>query len=120
MAFALEDAALSGLTKAVAAGVATVVFCALATADARLNSQASFPRRSALGSRFGWSAPRGRVPKVSWPLAALFAVTLALISAYAAYLVLVSRDLMIADFMTYRSIAMMVARLADAGNWPLF
>ncbi len=40
-------------------------------------------------------------------------------SAYAAYLVLVSRDLMIADFMTYRGIAMMVARLADAGNWPL-
>ena len=26
---------------------------------------------------------------------------------------------MIADFMTYRGIAMMVARLADAGNWPL-
>ena len=26
---------------------------------------------------------------------------------------------MIADFMTYRGIAMMVARLVDAGNWPL-
>ena len=26
---------------------------------------------------------------------------------------------MIADFMTYRGIAMMVARLSDAGNWPL-
>ena len=26
---------------------------------------------------------------------------------------------MIADFMTYRGIAMMVARLIDAGNWPL-
>ena len=26
---------------------------------------------------------------------------------------------MIADFMTYRGIAIMVARLADAGNWPL-
>jgi hypothetical protein len=26
---------------------------------------------------------------------------------------------MIADFMNYRGIAMMVARLADAGNWPL-
>ena len=54
-----------------------------------------------------------------WPLAALFAVALALLSAYAAYIVLVSRDLMIADFMTYRGIAMMVARLADAGEWPL-
>ena len=40
-------------------------------------------------------------------------------SAYAAVLVLASRDLMIADFMTYRGIAIMVARLADAGNWPL-
>ena len=26
---------------------------------------------------------------------------------------------MIADFMTYRGIAMMVARLVDAGDWPL-
>ena len=57
--------------------------------------------------------------KFPWPLAALFAVALALLCAYAAYIVLVSRDLMIADFMTYRGIAMMVARLADAGNWPL-
>jgi hypothetical protein len=52
-------------------------------------------------------------------MAKLFAVTLALLSAYAATLVLISRDLMIADFMTYRSVAMMVARLADAGDWPL-
>src|SRR6185437_5660747 len=43
----------------------------------------------------------------------------ALLSAYAAWLVLVSRDLMIADFMTYRAIAIMVATLARAGNWPL-
>ena len=42
-----------------------------------------------------------------------------MLSAYAAYLVLVSRDLMIADFMTYRGISIMVARLADAGQWPL-
>ena len=53
------------------------------------------------------------------PLAALFAVTLVVLSACAAYLVLVSRDLMIADFMTYRGVAMMIARLADSGNWPL-
>ena len=26
---------------------------------------------------------------------------------------------MIADFMTYRGISIMIARLADAGNWPL-
>ena len=52
-------------------------------------------------------------------MAALFAAALAGFSAYAAVLVLASRDLMIADFMTYRGIAIMVARLADAGNWPL-
>ena len=50
---------------------------------------------------------------------ALFAAALALLCAYAAYLVLASRDLMIADFMTYRGIAIMVARLIDAGQWPL-
>jgi hypothetical protein len=119
LAFALEDAALPGFTKAVAAGVAIVVLCALATPDARLRlaSLAS----AAFGVGLAWWLVRtaGGRPKVSWPPAALFALTLALISAYAAYLVHVSRDLMIADFMTYRGIAMMVARLADAGDWPL-
>jgi hypothetical protein len=52
-------------------------------------------------------------------MAALFLAAVAGLSAYAAILVLASRDLMIADFMTYRGIAIMVARLADAGNWPL-
>ena len=52
-------------------------------------------------------------------LAAIYAAALAGLCAYAAFLVLVSRDLMIADFMTYRGIAIMVARLADSGNWPL-
>ena len=44
---------------------------------------------------------------------------LAGLCAYAAYVVLASRDLMIADFMTYRGVSIMIARLADAGNWPL-
>jgi hypothetical protein len=119
LAFALDDAALSGLTKAVAAGVAIVVLCALATPDASLRLASFVSAALGLGLAF-WLLRTARAhPKVSWPLAALFAVTLTLISAYAAYLVLVSRDLMIADFMTYRGIAMMVARLADAGDWPL-
>jgi hypothetical protein len=42
-----------------------------------------------------------------------------LAALYGAYIVLASRDLMIADFMTYRGISIMVARLANAGNWPL-
>ena len=119
LAFTLDDTALSKFTWAVAAGVAIVVLAALVRPDARL-SLASFAS-AAFGVGLGvWLARTASArPKVSWPLAALFAATLALLSAYAAYLVLVSRDLMIADFMTYRSIAMVVARLADAGNWPL-
>ena len=119
LAFTLDDAALSKFTWVVAAGVAIVVLAALVRPDARL-SLASFAS-AAFGVGLGvWLARTASArPKVSWPLTALFAATLALLSAYAAYLVLASRDLMIADFMTYRSIAMAVARLADAGNWPL-
>jgi hypothetical protein len=119
LAFTLDDAALSKFTSAVAAGAAIVVLCALVSPDARL-SLASFASVTFGVGLVGWLARTARVrPRFSWPLAALFAVTLALMSTYAAYLVLASRDLMIADFMTYRGIAMMVARLADAGNWPL-
>ena len=60
-----------------------------------------------------------RRPRLSLGLVALYAAALAGLCAYAVYVVLVSRDLMIADFMTYRSVSVMVARLADAGNWPL-
>ena len=119
LAFTLDDAALSKFTSAVAAGAAIVVLCALVSPDARL-SLASFASVAFGVGLAVWLARTARVrPRVSWPLAALFAVTLALLSAYAAYLVLASRDLMIADFMTYRGIAMVVARLIDAGNWPL-
>jgi hypothetical protein len=58
-------------------------------------------------------------PHVSLRLALIYAAALAVLCAYAAYLVFVSRDLMSADFMTYRGISIMVARLADAGQWPL-
>ena len=119
LASTLDDAALSMFTTAFAAGAAIVVLCALVSPDARL-SLASFASVAFGVGLAVWLARTARVrPRVSWPLAALFAVTLALISAYAAYLVLASRDLMIADFMTYRGIAMVVARLIDAGNWPL-
>ena len=119
LAFTLNDAALVRFTSAVAGAAGLVVLCALVGPDARLRL-ASFASAAFGVGLAGWLARTARVGlRVSWPLAALFAVTLALLSAYAAYLVLVSRDLMIADFMTYRGIAMMVARLADAGNWPL-
>ena len=116
LAFTLDDAALPKFTRAVAAGVAIVVLCALVSPDARLRL-ASFASAAFGVGLAVWLARTARKrPSVSWPLAALFAVTLACLSAYAAYLVLVSRDLMIADFMTYRGIAMMVARLGRRGR----
>ena len=119
LAFTLDDAALFKFTSAVAAGAAIVVLCTLASQDARLGL-VSFASAAFGVGLAGWLARNARVRlKVSRPFAALFAVTLALLSAYATYLVLVSRDLMIADFMTYRGIAMMIARLAGAGNWPV-
>ena len=119
LVFTLEDVALSGFITAVAAGVAIVVLCALVAPDARLRLASFASAAFGMGLAVWLFRAAPARPKVSWPLASLFAVTLALISAYAAYLVLVSRDLMIADFMTYRAIAMMIARLADAGDWPL-
>jgi len=88
-AFALEDAALSGLTKVVVAGVAIVVLCALATPDARLRLASLASAAFGLGLAFWLLRTAGGRPRVTWPLAALFAFTLALISAYAAHLVLV-------------------------------
>jgi hypothetical protein len=119
LAFTLDDTALPNLTKALVAGVGIVVLCALVSPDTRL-TLASFASAAFGVGLAVWLARSARIrPSVSWPLAALFAAALACLTAYAAYLVLASRDLMIADFMNYRGIAIMVARLADAGDWPL-
>ena len=117
LAFTLDDAALPSLTKALAAGVGLLVLCALVDPEPRLTVVSFASAAFAVGLAV-WLARSVRV-RVSGPLVAVFAVALALLSVYATYLVLASRDLMIADFMTYRGIAMMVARLADAGDWPL-
>ena len=119
LAFALDEAALPNVTMAVAAGAGLVVFAALVGPEARVRvaSFASAAFGVGLALWLARAAPKRR--SFSLPLAALFGAALALLCAYAAYLVLASRDLMIADFMTYRGIAIMVARLADAGNWPL-
>ncbi len=119
LAFTLDDAARSKFTSAVAAGAGLVVLSALVSPDVRLRLASFASAAFGVGLALWLVRAAGARPKVSWPLAALFAVTLALMSAYAATLVLVSRDLMIADFMTYRGIAMMIARLMDAGDWPL-
>jgi len=119
LALTLEDGALTKLTQAVLAGVGFLVLGALAGPDAqlRLFSFASVALGAALVLWLARTAQR--MPRPSLRFMALYAAALALLSAYAAYLVLASRDLMIADFMTYREIAIMVAQLADSGNWAL-
>ncbi len=119
LAFTLDDAARCKLTRTVVVSAAIVVLCAFVSPDARLRL-ASFASAAFGVGLAVWLARTARKRlDVSLPLAALFAVTLVVLSAYAAYLVLVSRDLMIVDFMTYRDVAMMVARLVDARDWPL-
>jgi hypothetical protein len=119
LAFTLNDAALPKFTRAVAAGVGLLLLCALLGPDTRLRLASFASAAFGLGLAVWLVRTARKRPGVSWPLAALFAVTLGLLSAYAAHLVLASRHLMIADFMTYRGVAIMVARLIDAGNWPL-
>ena len=119
LAFTLDDEAQARLTLGVGAGVGLTVVGALADPEARLRLMSFASAAFGVGLAV-WLARTARErPRVSLGLAALFAAALAGLSAYAAILVLVSRDLMIADFMTYRGIAIMIARLADAGNWPL-
>lgn len=119
LALSLDEASLWSLTLSVLTGVGLIVLGALAGPEAglRLMSLASLAFGTGLAA---WLACRARRwPRVSLRFAALYAAALACLCAYAAYLLLVSHDLMIADFMTYRGVAVMVARLANAGNWPL-
>ena len=119
LAFTLDDGALPRLTQAVTAGVALIVLGAFVEPEARLRLMSFASAAFGVGLAAWLARSAGARLKFSRPLAALFAVVLACLAAYGAYIVLASHDLMIADFMTYRGIAMMVARLADAGNWPL-
>ena len=127
LAFTLDDAARSKFASAVVAGAAIVGLCALLSADARL-SLASFAS-AAFGVGLGLWLIRTARTRPSVPLEQSHGLSASgAVRRYARAascrlspptLVLVSRDLMIADFMTYRGIAMMVARLIDARNWPL-
>jgi hypothetical protein len=119
LAFMREEEALPRLTRSVLAAVALIIFAAFVEPAARLRlaSFASLAFGIALAVWLALAARRR--PRLSPGLAALYGAALAGLCIHAAYLVLVSRDLMIADFMTYRGISIMVARLADAGSWPL-
>jgi hypothetical protein len=119
LALGFEDEALPKLTQGVLAGVGLIAFAAVVEPEARLRLFSFASLAFGVGLIFMLVRSARKRARFSLGLAALYAATLAGLCAYAAFLVLVSRDLMIADFMTYRGISIMVARLADAGGWPL-
>jgi hypothetical protein len=101
LALTFEDDALPKLTRGALAAAGLLVPAAFAGSEARLRlfSFASVAFGAALVL---WLAGTARKRAcASLRLAALYAAALAGLSAYAAYLVLASRDLMIADFMTH-------------------
>ena len=121
LAFTLRDEALPKVTQGALAAAGLVLSGALVgSQEARLRLF-SLAMIFAVAGLTIWLARAGtRLPNVSLSVAALYLATLATLSAYAAYLVLASRDLMIADFMTYRGVAVMIARLLLSGDWALF
>ena len=118
LALALDEESLSNLAQGVLAGAGLIVLGAFAEPEARLRLFSFASPAFGVGLVLWLTSARKR-RRLSFALAALYTAALAGLCAYAATLVLVSRDLMIADFMTYRGISMMIARLADAGEWPL-
>jgi hypothetical protein len=119
LALTLEEDAMPGLTRGVLGGAALAALGALPVAQIRLRLF-SLAMAALMAALAFWLARAGpRRLRVSPGSAWLAAATLAALCAYAAIIVIASRDLMIADFMTCRNIAIMVARLADAGHWPL-
>jgi hypothetical protein len=119
LALALEDEALPKLTHGVLAAAGLIAFGAFADPEARLGSFSFASLAFGVGLALVLARAARKRARFRLDLAALYAAALAGLSAYAAFLVLVSRDLMIADFMTYRGVSIMVARLVDAGAWPL-
>ncbi|MGA8448330.1 MAG: hypothetical protein WB766_24560, partial [Roseiarcus sp.] len=118
LALALDEESLSNLAQGVLAGAGLIVLGAFAEPEARLRLFSFASPAFGVGLVL-WLTSARKQRRLSFALAALYTAALAGLCAYAATLVLVSRDLMIADFMTYRGISMMIARLADAGEWPL-
>jgi hypothetical protein len=119
LALTLAEEALPKLMRGVLAGVGLLVAGAFAEPEARLRLFSFASVASGMALLLWLARTAQKRPRLSLRLAALYVAALAGLCAYGAFLVLVSRDLMIADFMTYRRIAIMVARLADSGNWPL-
>jgi len=120
LAATLEDAALPRYAAAFGLGALAVLAAAMLPGD---------PDRLELVfgvGALGLAAGAGyRLAKAAWrrggsPAYATLALGVPLIAAlglYCVYYVVVSRDLMIADFIYYRQVSIAVATLIDAGRW---
>jgi hypothetical protein len=115
----LEAEALPRLAQAEVAGTGLLLFGALVGPDERLTYFSLLTAVLGVALAFWLIRTTRNRRKTSLGSAALFASVLLFLAAYSAYLVLASRDLMIADFMNYRGVSITVARLARAGDWPL-
>ncbi len=120
LAFLLEDHALPTLARSASLGTGLVLLGQIPETDEERLRLFGFAMVAMAALLATWLARSARGPaRLSADAAALFGATLAALSAYSAYMVIASRDLMIADFMTYRSISIAVARLIDARELPL-
>jgi hypothetical protein len=119
LARTLDEESLSNLTHGVLAAVGVIVLGAFVEPETKVRLISFTSLAFGVGIALWLARAEGKRSRWSLSLAALYAAALAGLCVYSAALVLISRDLMTADFMTYRGISIMIARLADAGNWLL-
>jgi hypothetical protein len=120
LALSSDDEALPKLILAALLGAGLAIVGGLMASDEARLQLFSLAMVALVAALTVWlvANARNRV-RLSLGGVARFAATVVALSAYSSYLVLASRDLMIADFMTYRSVAIAIAKMADAGNLTL-
>ncbi|HYA71766.1 MAG TPA: hypothetical protein VEF36_01280 [Roseiarcus sp.] len=120
LAATLEDAALPEYAAAFGLGALAVLAAALVPGDPAALEAVFGVGALGLAAGAAYSlakaAPRrGRIP--AYATLALGAPLIAALGIYFVVYVVVSRDLMIADFIYYRQVSIAVATLIDAGRW---
>ncbi len=121
LAATLEEAALPRYASAFGLGALAVLAAALFPGDPdRLELVFGVGALGlAAGVGYGLAKAARRRGRVSASASvALGALSIAALGLYFVVYVVVSRDLMIADFMYYRQVSIAVATLIDAGRWP--
>ncbi len=120
LAATLEDAALPRCAGAFGLGALAVLVAALLPGNPE-GLEAVFGLGSlglATGAAYLLAKAARRRRFSSGATVALGAPLIAAVGLYFVIYVVVSHDLMIADFITYRQISIAVATLMDAGRWP--